>query len=95
MWKHFKTVLRRQGWYKAILWVLEETVRIVTGAPRRKTSEIGPNLFLGGQYRKRGWRRLTRRGVRSVVNMRDEYRDDEMGIAPGPGHYLYLPTVDQ
>ena len=39
-----------------------------------------------------GWRRLQRRGVTAVVNLRDEFDNAEVGLAPE--RYLFLPTVD-
>jgi predicted protein tyrosine phosphatase len=55
-------------------------------------SRVLPGLHVGGQYRRRGWRRLAARGVTAVVNMRTEFDDAAAGIAPA--RYLYLPTVD-
>ena len=84
--------LREQGLRVTLLWLLEHAVRITTGAPRAKTSRLGPGLVLGGQYRRRGWRRLEAVGVTSVLNLRLEYCDREAGIAPAK--YLRLPTID-
>ncbi len=84
--------LREHGVRVTLLWLLEHTVRITTGAPRLKASRVGPGLVLGGQYRRQGWRRLQAAGVTSVLNMRSEYCDREAGIAPR--QYLRLPTVD-
>ncbi len=74
------------------LWAADHLVRIVTGAPIQSLSRITPNLHIGGQYRQRGWRRLSERGITAVVNMRIDFDDETAGIAPG--RYLYLPTTD-
>jgi predicted protein tyrosine phosphatase len=84
--------LIRQGPWVTALWAADHAVRITTGAPIRRVSYIAPHLHVGGQYRRRGWARLTARGVVAVVNMRVEFDDNDAGIAPS--HYLYLPTPD-
>ncbi len=75
-----------------LVWALEHIVLRITGAPIRRVSQILPQLHVGGQYKKRGWPRLARRGVTAVVNMRIEFDDAAAGIAPES--YLYLPVVD-
>jgi len=75
-----------------LLWALDHLVRRVTGAPIRRVSQISPQLHVGGQYKRRGWPELARRGVTAVVNMRAEFDDRAAGIAPP--HYLHLPTAD-
>ena len=84
--------LTQQGLRTSALWAADHAVRIITGAPMRSVSQITPHLHVGGQYRRRGWRRLAARGITAVVNMRIEFDDDEAGIAPP--RYLHLPTVD-
>jgi len=84
--------LTRQGVRVTGLWAADHAVRIVTGAPIRRVSQVTPQLHVGGQYRRRGWRRLAARGVTAVVNTRIEFDDNDAGIAPP--RYLYLPTVD-
>jgi predicted protein tyrosine phosphatase len=81
-----------QGMWPTVLWALDHGVRATAGANIRALSEITPVLHVGGQYRRRGWRRLARRGITAVVNMRVEYDDRAAGIAPP--RYLHLPTVD-
>lgn len=81
-----------QGVRPTALWAADHLVRVVTGAPIRRLSEIAPGLHVGGQYRRRGWARLWERGVTAVVNLRIEFDDNDTGIAPE--RYLYLPTVD-
>jgi protein tyrosine phosphatase (PTP) superfamily phosphohydrolase (DUF442 family) len=84
--------LTGQGFRVTTLWAIDHLVRIFTGAPIRDVSQITPHLHVGGQYRRRGWGRLKRRGITAVVNMRIEFDDEAAGIAPR--RYLYLPTVD-
>lgn len=78
----------------AILLRLEEDIhRITYGVSRRKHSEITPQLHVGGQHRQKGYKRLLKRGITAIVNMREEeYSDVRMGIA-GERH-LHLPTID-
>lgn len=84
--------LTDQGVKVTTWWAADHFVRILTGAPIRRVSQITPQLHVGGQYRRRGWRRLARRGITGVVNLRIEFDDNDAGIAPP--RYLYLPTVD-
>jgi protein tyrosine phosphatase (PTP) superfamily phosphohydrolase (DUF442 family) len=84
--------LTRQGWRVTVWWAADHAIRIVTGAPIRRVSQITPHLYVGGQYRRRGWPRLKSWGVTAVVNLRAEFDDEKVGIAPS--HYLYLPTAD-
>jgi predicted protein tyrosine phosphatase len=81
-----------QGTRVTGLWATDHLVRIVTGAPVERVSRITPTLHVGGQYWRRGWRRLRERGVTAVVNLRIEFDDEAAGIAPE--RYLYLPTID-
>ena len=85
--------IRDQGLRTTVLWALDHAVRIVGGAPVRGLSQITPQIHLGGQHNRRGWRTLRARGVSAVVNMRIEYDDRAEGIAPE--RYLRLPTVDE
>lgn len=84
--------LTKQGFRTTAWWAADHLVRIVSGAPIRRVSEIIPGLYLGGQYRRHGWRRLRGWGITAVVNLRVEWDDHALGIAPD--RYLYLPTVD-
>jgi hypothetical protein len=84
--------LTRQGFKTTAWWAADHTVRILRGAPIRQVSEIVPGLHLGGQHRQHGWPRLRARGVTAVVNLRVEWDDLALGLAPE--RYLYLPTVD-
>jgi hypothetical protein len=84
--------VRREGLWVASQYTVDHVVRLSTGAPPYLYSRITPHIHLGGQYTAAGWRRLQKRGVTAVVNMRDEFDDAEAGIAPE--HYLFLPTID-
>ena len=84
--------LGQQGLGVTFWWAADHAVRIVTGAPIHRVSQITPHLHVGGQYRRRGWPRLEARGITAVVNMRIELDDQQLRIAPP--RYLYLPTVD-
>lgn len=84
--------VRRKGVVVASQYATDHAVRLTTGAPPAFYSRITAHLHVGGQYTAAGWRRLERRGVTAVVNMRDEFDDAEAGIAPA--RYLFLPTVD-
>ena len=84
--------LGQQGLRTTALWAADHIVRIITGAPIESLTQITPQLYVGGQYRRRGWPALARRGITAVVNMRSEFDDQAAGIAPS--RYLYLPTED-
>jgi protein tyrosine phosphatase (PTP) superfamily phosphohydrolase (DUF442 family) len=84
--------LTQQGLRVTAMWAADHIVRIITGAPIRSLSQITPHVHVGGQYRRRGWPRLAARGITAVVNLRIEFEDAAVGIAPP--RYLYLPTVD-
>jgi len=84
--------LTKQGLKTTTWWAADHLVRVVHGAPIRRVSEVIPGLHLGGQYRRYGWTRLQARGITAVVNLRVEWDDLALGIAPE--RYLYLPTVD-
>jgi predicted protein tyrosine phosphatase len=84
--------LSEQGLRVTVWWAADHVVRIITGAPLRRVSQITPQLHVGGQYRRRGWSRMEARGITAVVNMRVEFDDQEAGIAPP--RYLHLRVVD-
>ena len=84
--------LSEQGCQVTVWWAADHAVRILTGAPLRRVSEITPQVHVGGQYRRRGWSRMQARGITAVVNMRTEFDDGQAGIAPT--RYLQLRVVD-
>jgi protein tyrosine phosphatase (PTP) superfamily phosphohydrolase (DUF442 family) len=88
LWRRFT----EQGVRVTAMWAADHAVRILTGAPIRRVSQITPHLHVGGQYRARGWPRMAARGITAVINLRIEFDDEAAGIAPP--QYLYLPTVD-
>jgi protein tyrosine phosphatase (PTP) superfamily phosphohydrolase (DUF442 family) len=84
--------LRRHGLFAAGQYIVDHMVRLITGLPPRRYSRITPQLFVGGQYSKRGLEQLRVQGFTSLVNLREEFDDAEAGISLG--RYLYLPTID-
>ena len=92
-WYHLLRLhLVRRGIRYGLLWTTDLITRLTWGVSPARFTEITPDLHVGGQYLRWGWSLLEKRGVTAVVNMRDEYDDQEAGIAPS--RYLYLPTVD-
>jgi protein-tyrosine phosphatase len=77
---------------KYALWFFVRAHAITRGVPLRWVSEITPNLFVGGRISRAGWRRLESWDVSVLVNLRIEFDDRELGIAPHT--YLWLPTID-
>ena len=59
--------IRDQGLRTTFLWALDHAVRIVGGAPIRALSQITPQIHLGGQHNRRGWKRLRARGVSAAT----------------------------
>jgi len=88
----FKEFLLDLGFRYAYTWTIELIVRLVRGAPIREYSEISPQLFIGGQHRKRGWPILQSWGITAVLNLRSKFDDKKAGIAPE--RYLHLSTKD-
>ncbi|MBC8100280.1 MAG: hypothetical protein H7Y11_12610, partial [Armatimonadetes bacterium] len=62
--------------------LLELLVRSIRGAPPPWFIQVTPQLWVSGQYAGHGWSHLKRRGVTAVVNMRDEYDDQQTGVVP-------------
>ncbi len=83
----------RTGPHKIRLRLEEDLHRRTYGVSRRKHSEITPQLHVGGQHRRKGYKRLLKRGITAIVNMREEeYSDKDKGI--GGQRHLHLPTID-
>ena len=103
LWKQFTSLLYglfRQGPTVVISGLWDFGVRTLTGAPIIRYSQVTPQIIVAGQYQKRGWIVLQKRGVTASVNMRSEFDDEAAGIAPS--HHLRLevedntpPTLDQ
>ena len=89
---HLLQTVRKQGLTLTMLEGVEQSTRLLTGAPTRRFSQISPNLHVGGQHTQKGWSLLVERGITAVVSLRGELDDREQGVAPP--RYLYLPTVD-
>ncbi|MEP7291161.1 MAG: dual specificity protein phosphatase [Chloroflexota bacterium] len=89
---HVLNQLRKQGLWFTLLEIIDQTVRRVSGAPTGHFTRITPQLHVGGQYSRKGWATLARRGVTAAVSMRGEYDDRGEGFLPP--RYLHLPTVD-
>jgi protein-tyrosine phosphatase len=68
----------------------DQTVRLISGAPFSRLSRVTPQLYVGGQHYKRGWRRMQRQGITAIVNMREAHHRH----ANPPERYLHLPTND-
>lgn len=89
---HVLNQLRKQGLWYTILEIIDQSARRILGAPTEHFSRITPQLHVGGQYSRKGWAILARRGVTAAVSMRGEYDDRGEGFLPP--RYLHLPTVD-
>src|SRR5215212_10281491 len=72
---HVLNQLRKQGLWKTILEVIDQSARRFRGAPTERFSRVTPQLHVGGQYSRKGWAILARRGVTAAVSMRNEYDD--------------------
>lgn len=86
--------LLRQGPVSTAIWAYVRFRLFATGISTQRFSQVLPNLYVGGQIRKEGWRRLQESGVTSIVNMRREHDDRAAGIDVPEEHYLHLPTID-
>lgn len=84
----------RQGPVNTAIWMFVRGRLLLTGISTQRFSRITPTLFVGGQIREEGWRRLQASGVTSIVNMRREHDDRAAGISVDEAHYLHLPTID-
>jgi protein tyrosine phosphatase (PTP) superfamily phosphohydrolase (DUF442 family) len=91
---HMKKQIK-SAWLVVVIFVqkiYDQSIRILTGLPTLKRSQITAHLYLGGQYNLRGLRRLKEMGITAIINMRitsvyvaARYH----GLA-----YLHLPTTD-
>lgn len=75
-------------------WAFDRFRLFITGNPTLPLSRITPQLYIGGQIRQSGWRRLQADGVTAVVNMRREHDDRAAGLDIPSENYLHIPTVD-
>ncbi len=84
--------IRQQGVYTSLLWLYGRGVPMITGKPILRFSEVTPLLYVGPQFRRNGLEYLRSQGIHAVVNLRIEWDDAGVGIAPQ--RYCYLPTID-
>ncbi len=84
--------LREQGLRTTWLWFTERTTRIIVGVSPTRTSRIAPNLYVGGQHKRRGLTAMAARGITACVDLRREYGDVAHGVALE--RQLSLPTDD-
>lgn len=88
----FRVRLVTQGVKATLWWMFNVFNRVVLDRPIRGQCEISPHLFVGAQFRQRGWRVLQEWGINGVINLRAEFDDRQLGVdLPS---YLHLPTVD-
>jgi protein-tyrosine phosphatase len=95
MMKFFRILswrLKNQGFKTTLRWAHNHLYRWIRGYPIRRDCEITPVLFVGGQFRKRGWKFMQEWGITGVLNMRKEFDDRKQGIAPEL--YLHMPVPD-
>ena len=83
-----------QGPRATLIWAFVRARLAFTGVSTVRYARVLPNLYICGQIRSEGWRRLQAQGVTSIVNMRREHDDRASGIDVAPEHYLHVPTVD-
>lgn len=84
--------LARLGPAGAWDWFQRNARRVLWGVPDLKRSRVTDQVYVGEQFSARGWEALYRAGVRTVVNMRAEFDDRDLGIDIPT--YCHLPTVD-
>ncbi len=88
----FRVRLVTQGVRATLWWLFNVFNRLVLDRPIRAQCEITPHLYVGAQFRRRGWRILERWGITGVINLRAEFDDRKLGV--NIPDYLHLPTVD-
>ena len=76
-----------------LLRFIDQAYRKIGGAPLWKLSQVTPQLFLGGQHHRRGWRAMQARGITAIVNLRETKFNDAAKSIDGERH-LHLATVD-
>lgn len=73
--------------------IVDTSHRLILGYPTVKRSQITENIFLGGQYNRRGLRKLKEMGISAIVNMQIKPALD-CQTNHTTIHYLHLPTID-
>lgn len=87
-----KVRLASQGMATTALWMFNILNRLALDTPIQKQCQVTPQLFVGAQFHRRGWRILQEWGIHGVVNLRSEFNDLSLGV--NIPEYLHLPTVD-
>ncbi len=75
-----------------LIWAHGRGYSKLTGIPLLRYSRVTPDVYIGGQYGRRGKRALEQWGVSGVVNLRTEYDDAAHGLTLVD--YCHLPTID-
>lgn len=84
--------LQTQGAGATLQWMFNLFNRLVLDLPVRTQIEVTPQLFVGPQFRQRGWQRLQTWGITAVVNLRSEF--DDLSLSVDIPHYLHIPVAD-
>ena len=95
LWKGLTIVplrLARQGARTTWLWLYEKVARIRDGLSPPETSQVTPQLFVGGQHFRHGLARMRDLGIGGTLNLRDEFDDTRGGLALAS--HLWLATPD-
>lgn len=81
-----------QGFKASAYWLLNVFNRLILDRPIRSQCQITPTLFVGAQFRERGWQIVQGWGISGVVNLRSEFDDRSLKInLPA---YIQLATRD-
>jgi len=88
----FYVRLTTQGVKATLLWMHNLVNRLIIDKPVRRLCQVTPQLFVGAQFHRRGWRVLKSWGVSAVIDLREEFDDRSLGV--DLGRYLYIPTED-
>jgi protein tyrosine phosphatase (PTP) superfamily phosphohydrolase (DUF442 family) len=84
--------LLTQGLKATLLWMANVFNRKLIDRPIRSQCQVTDQLFVGPQFKQRGWRQLESWGITGVINLRREFDDRSLGVEIP--NYLYLPTAD-
>lgn len=84
--------LLTQGIKATLLWIANVFNRKWIDRPIRNQCQVTEQLFVGPQFKQRGWRQLQTWGISGVVNLRREFDDRLLGV--DIPHYLHLPITD-
>ncbi|MBN1314651.1 MAG: dual specificity protein phosphatase family protein [Anaerolineales bacterium] len=84
--------LREQGVPTVRLWMRDHALRRVLGLSPMDSSQVAPNLYVGGQQYRHGLDRMASLGISASLNLREEADDVQRGVALE--RHLWLPTQD-